>query len=116
MADDPKIRDVLTSSLSHSGYQTEIASTGFEAGFKVMAFKPGLIILDLMMPEVDGFEVCKWIKEDSRVSYIKVLAITGHDKEEERKRILESGADGYLAKPVDKERLLRNVENLLNGK
>ena len=113
--DDPQILDLLTKMLSNNNYQTEVASDGFEAGVKVMEFKPGLVILDLIMPGMDGFEVCRRIKENSN-SPIKILAITGYDTQENRDRIMEAGADGYMAKPVMRDALLRHVEDLLNRK
>ncbi|MCK4784425.1 MAG: response regulator, partial [Desulfobacteraceae bacterium] len=65
--------------------------------------------------DIDGFKVCRRIKEDPDTSHIKILALTGYDTEENRKKIMEAGADGYLAKPVEREVLLRHVENLLRA-
>ena len=112
--DDPQIRDLLTTILSKNGYQTEIATDGFDAGFKIRAFKPGLIILDLIMPGMDGFEVCKRVKENSGTSHIKILAITGFDSTENRERIMAAGAGGYLTKPVEMGTLLRHVKQLFD--
>ncbi len=112
--DDPKIQKVLTKILSAEKYETESASSGYEAGAKVVRFKPGLIILDLIMPEMSGFEVCRQVKEDPDTSHIKILAITGYDTEENREKIMEAGADGYLAKPLEKQTLIHHVNNLLN--
>ena len=111
--DDPLILDLLTKILSAQKYETAVASSGFEAGAKVIKFMPGLIILDLIMPEMSGFEVCRQIKEDPDTSHIKILAHTGYDTEENREKIMKAGADGYLAKPVEREALLRHVEGLL---
>ena len=99
--------------LSVHKYKTEVASSGFEAGAKVARFKPGLIILDLFMPEMSGFEVCRRIKEDPDTSHIKILALTGYDTEENREKIMKAGADGYMAKPVVIDVLIRHVEDLL---
>jgi CheY-like chemotaxis protein len=101
--------------LSAHQYETEVASSGFEAGAKVMKFKPSLIILDLIMPEISGFKVCRTIKEDPDTSHIKILAITGYDTKENLDRIMEAGADGYLAKPVVMDALLQQIEDLLNN-
>ena len=114
--DDPQIQDMLSKMLSLNNYQTEVASDGFEAGVKTIELKPGLIILDLFMPGMDGFEVCRKIKEDQETSHIKILAITGYDTQENRDRIMEAGADGYLAKPIERVVLLQRVEELLNKK
>ena len=111
--DDTKVQKFLTAMLSTKKYETETASSGFEAGAKVVQFKPGLIILDLFMPEMSGFEVCRQIKKGPETSHIKILALTGYDIKENRDRIMEAGADDYMAKPVEKDVLLRHVEDLL---
>ncbi len=113
--DDPDIRKIMTRFLSAKDYEVAVASDGFEAGTKVMDFNPDLLVLDLIMPGIDGFEVCKRIKKNPRTSHIKVLAITGYDTEENRDRIMEAGVDGYLAKPIERDRLLEEVEVLLAG-
>jgi len=111
--DDPKTQKYLNKMLSSNSYHIETASDGFEAGAKTIQFKPDLIILDLFMPGIDGFEVCKQIKENSNTSQIKILVLTGHDTQENRDRILQLGADAYLAKPVKKSLLIQNIKNLL---
>ena len=111
--DDPDIRKILTRFLSTEDYEVDTASDGFGAGARVMDFKPDLLVLDLIMPGMDGFEVCKRIKENPRTSHIKVLAITGYDTEENRARIMAAGADSYLIKPLESRLLLQKVEMLL---
>ena len=101
--------------LSTNGFRTEVASDGFEAGVKTVEFKPDLMVVDLYMPRMDGFEVCKQIKENSNTSHIKVLAITGYDTKENKDRILDAGADGYLVKPLERKILLQNIGDLLKG-
>jgi len=113
--DDPLILDLLTKILSAQKYETDVASSGFEAGAKVAKFEPDLIILDLIMPKMSGFEVCRQIKEDPDTSHIKILAITGYDTEENREKIMKAGADDYMAKPVKRDILLRHVEGLLGA-
>ena len=73
------------------------------------------MILDLFMPGMDGFEVCKQIKANSNTSHIKILAYTGYDTAENKERIMQAGADGYMAKPVSRKGLLENLENLLSS-
>ena len=119
--DDLKVQKLLTVMLSSDRYETETASSGFEAGSKVVRFKPDLIILDLIMPEMSGFEVCRQIKKDPETSHIKILVLTGYDSKENRDRIMEAGADDYMVKPMGKDVLLQHVEDLLiedlhNGK
>jgi len=114
--DDLQVQKLLTVMFSSKKFETKTASSGFEAGAKVVKFKPDLILLDLFMPEVSGFEVCKQIKKDSETSHIKILALTGYDSKVNRERIMEAGADDYMAKPVEKDVLLRHVEDLLSIK
>ena len=114
--DDSLIQELLTEILSKRNYETEVASEGFGAGTKVTDFKPDLIILDLIMPGMDGFEVCRRIKQNFKTAHIKILAITGYDTKENRDRIKEVGADGYMPKPVVMDRFILNVEDLLNNR
>ena len=112
--DDRNIQRVFTSVLLNEGYETETASDGFEAGIKVMQFKPDLIILDLFMPGMDGFDVCERIKKNSSTSQIKILAVTGYDTKESKDRIMQIGANGYLVKPMEKNKMLKMVKDLLS--
>jgi len=113
--DDPATQGMLTKIMARHGYQTEIAGDGFEAGAKVVQFKPGLLILDLIMPGMDGFEVCRKIKGNPQTSHIKILAISGYNTDENRNRIMEAGADRYLPKPFKNDLLVEYVKALLNG-
>jgi len=113
--DDPNIQTLLTKMLFDEKYKTEMASDGFEAGIKVMEFKPDLIILDLLMPGMDGFDVCERMKKNSSTSHIKILAVTGYDTKENKNRIMQAGADGYLAKPMSKNELVNMINDLLGG-
>ena len=114
--DDLQVQKLFTIMLSSKKYEIETASSGFQAGAKVVKFKPDLILLDLFMPEMSGFEVCKQIKKGPETSQIKILALTGYDSKVNRERIMEAGADDYMAKPVMRDLLLRHVEDLLNPK
>lgn len=111
--DDASVQKLLAKMLSANGFRTEVASDGFEAGVKTVQFKPDLMVLDLYMPGMDGFEICKQIKENSITSHIKILAITGYNTQANEDQILEAGADGYLVKPVERKTLLQNVDDLL---
>ena len=111
--DDPQVLKMLPRFFKGSGYDIAGAADGFEAGVKVMSFAPDLVVLDLMMPGIDGFEVCKRIKENPGTAHIKVLAVSGYGDEENEQRILAVGADVFLPKPIDNEILLKAVSNLL---
>lgn len=111
--DEPLMQKMIAAALTPRGYLCEAVSDGFAAGLKVMEFKPGLVILDLIMPGMNGFQVCRQIKQNRSMAYIKILAITGYDTPINRSRILAKGADGYLVKPMDLEVLRRMVDTLL---
>jgi len=101
--DDPDVSDFLVEliKMRHVQWAIETAKDGFTAGRKLGEYDPDLVILDLMLPGIDGFGVCRMIREDSALTDVKVLAITGYDSEEMRNKILNCGADDYLAKPMD---------------
>ena len=111
--DDLFTRKALQQLLISCQYETEIAGSGFEAGVKVTQFKPDLVLLDLIMPGMDGFEVCRLLKMDPGTSGIKILALTGYGTAENCEKIMEAGADDLLIKPVDPETLIPRIEKLL---
>lgn len=83
------------------------AFDGFEAGRKVSALKPGVVLLDIMMPGVDGVQVCKSLKSDPATEAIRVVAMTGHHSAELEAQILNSGAEVLLIKPFDSATVIR---------
>jgi excisionase family DNA binding protein len=93
------VRDVLKE-LSHK-FEVEVAKDAFDAGRLVVSFRPQLIFLDLMMPGVDGFEVCARLKKDPATANTEVIAITGYYTEANMERILNAGAAACLKKPLD---------------
>ncbi len=112
--DDPSVRNAIRRVLhqAHSkDYEIETASEGFEAGRILQKFQPDLVILDLKMPKMDGFEVCRQIKTHPETRHIKVLAMSGTVRKEEYQKALDLGADSFLEKPfseqVLKDRLLQ---------
>jgi excisionase family DNA binding protein len=112
--DEPAVVTFIESALRLEGkYALDSASDGFEAGQLVVSFQPDLIILDIMLPGMDGFEVCSRVKTDPKTAYIKVLAVTGFATDENIEKILHAGADDYLAKPLSMKDLLAKVNELL---
>lgn len=93
------IQEVLL--LDNPQYEIEIAHDGFRAGVLCANLNPDVVLLDLMLPGIDGFEVCRQIKQGARGSDISVIAITGYDDPDYKKRILQLGATHYLQKPID---------------
>ncbi|MCR9164202.1 MAG: response regulator [Nannocystaceae bacterium] len=108
------VRDVVKE-LNHQ-FEVEVAKDAFDAGRLVVSFRPQLIFLDLMMPGVDGFEVCTRLKKDSATKDTEVIAITGYYTEANTERILAAGAAGCLRKPLDVIEVRRKVIDAFNLK
>ena len=114
--DYPGARHLRSRILSEGGYEVLEAGTGTEALVIARALKPSLILLDVNLPDISGFEVCEQLKCDPTTAAIPVIQITGAWlSEEDRRRGLGSGADAYLVEPVDDITLLRNVVMLIES-
>jgi excisionase family DNA binding protein len=111
--DDLSIREMLGQALIDRGYEVEYAADGFDAGQKTIKFQPRLIILDMVLPRMDGYEVCRCLKEDPDTAKIKIIAISGFDTEDNRQRIFNCGADLFLPKPIDIKTFLKEIRNFL---
>ena len=109
--DDPQICRSIADLIRRLAPQveTEIARDGFEAGAKVESFRPHALVLDLMMPGMDGFEVCRKLRERPTLNHIRIVAITGFPSQENVDRVLAAGADACLPKPLDTERLVAEL-------
>jgi excisionase family DNA binding protein len=94
-------------------YELAVAMDGFDAGQQVATFEPDLIVLDIMLPGMDGFEVCRRVKSAAATEHVKVLVVTGYATEENIEKILHIGADDYLAKPLKLQDLHDKVGELL---
>ncbi len=108
-------RDMLSRRLVRRGYQVEIAVDGRQGLSMATSSSPDLILLDLSLPEMDGWEVLQELKKDPRMKCIPVVALTAHALVTDRSRALEAGFDDYDIKPVEMPRLLKKMETLLNG-
>lgn len=89
--------------------EVEVANNGFAAGATVYKFIPNIILLDLMMPWLNGFEVCKRIKSEQATRDIRIIAMTGFFSKENIDRILMAGAETCLSKPINKDTLLKAI-------
>jgi len=107
-------RDMLSRRLVRRGYKVEIAVDGREGLSMASASSPDLILLDLSLPEMDGWEVLRQLKQDPRMKRIPVVALTAHALVTDGNRALEAGFDDYDIKPVEMPRLLKKMETLLN--
>jgi putative two-component system response regulator len=114
--DDPMIVDVLTRFLSREGYEVITAQNGVEALGQVERHKPDLILLDVTMPEMDGFTTCRRLKDDERTALIPITMLTGLDDREHRTRGIEAGADDFLTKPFEHSILRARIRSQLRLK
>ena len=116
VVDDAPDNIQLLSGLLKEKYKIKAATSGEKA--LIVARKsppPDLILLDVMMPGMDGYEVCRQLQADAATRAIPVVFVTGHATQEEQQRGLEMGAAAYLSKPVAPQELLSTVERLLNS-
>jgi len=115
--DDESIIELATLLIkrTHTNCIVRSAMDGFEAGIQVILFNPDLVILDLKLPGIDGFEVCKKIKSNPQTKHIKILAVTGYHSLKAKQEILSHGADGYLPKPFDNKEFVQTVKEMLTA-
>ncbi len=114
--DDTAIVELLKELLGDiENLDIETAFSGYEAGLRIGTFNPHIIILDLWMPGINGFEVCKHLKYNPETSNIKILAITGYPSEQSMEKISNIGADIFLEKPLDTKHLRDVVEEMIYG-
>ncbi len=117
IADDvPANCELLEAYLANIDCETELAVDGNEAMEKVASFKPDLVLLDVMMPKLSGFEVCQKIKSDPATSGVMVLMVTALNELGDIERAIDAGTNDFLSKPVNRVELTKRVENLLKLK
>lgn len=117
IADDNQLnRELLEAYLAERDYDIAMAVDGQDTLRQVDAFKPDLILLDIMMPKLSGFEVCRQLKDDPQRSKIMILMVTALNQLGDIERAVAAGTDDFLSKPVSKVELLKRVENMLRLK
>ncbi len=114
--DNEMNRDMLTRRLARRGYEIDAARDGEEALVRAAATVPDLVLMDLNLPVLDGFEATRRLKAGPGTSRIPVIALSAHAMSEDRERALAAGCDDFDTKPVDLERLIRKMDGLLSGK
>lgn len=110
--DDPVIQRLLQVNLEMEGYEVELAADGEEALTKVRSFKPEIILLDIMMPKKDGWQVCAELKEDSEFEAVPIVFLSARAQDADVQRGTDLGADAYITKPFDPIDLLELVADL----
>lgn len=111
--DDLDISNMLRIYFTAQGYEVDVALRGTEALEKTRQVMPNLIILDIMLPDIDGYEVCRNLRLNTRTSHIPVIFLTQRDERSDRLQGLELGADNYITKPFDIDELKLYVQNAI---
>lgn len=101
--------------VEQAGYQLQSAHTGEEVLEKIAAFQPDLILLDVMMPKINGFEVCRRVRQNPNWQHIKIIMLTAKGREVEVAKGLALGADAYIIKPFSTKELMAEIKRILNG-
>lgn len=109
--DDEHLARYVVELFMHSsdGILVETAKDGFEAGRKTLSFRPHVMLLDLMMPGMDGFELCRVLKDDPETKDIRIIAMTGYPTQENIDIVLAAGAEKCLSKPIEAKLLMEAV-------
>ena len=116
IADDNEAnRELLEAYLSElrCDHEVAVASDGQETLEQVEQFQPDIVLLDVMMPKLSGFEVCRKLKQDDKTRRILILMVTALNELGDIERAVEAGTDDFLSKPVQKPELIKRVENML---
>ncbi len=114
--DEDDVAQVMRYNLQKAGYRTVVAENGEQALRTVRVCPPDLVLLDLMLPEMDGWEVCRVLRASEQARDTPVVMVTAAATEEARVLSLRVGADDFVAKPFPMQALLRKVRKLLDGR
>ena len=112
--DEVDLVEMLSIRLEANDYEVSVAYDGQEGLDKARALKPDLVLLDILMPKLDGFKVCQALKKDPLTKKIPVIMLTAKDRADDIKQAKQIGADGYIIKPFDADTLLLNIKDQLD--
>jgi len=112
--DIPGLIHILQLEVQRLGYETILASNGEEAVEMALAQLPNLIMMDIMMPEMDGLEAARRIRENPQTRTIPIIAVTALSSRKDKKKCLDSGCDDYLSKPFTASKLSSSITKLLD--
>ena len=111
--DDTHNRRIFETVLRHAGFQVAVASAGDEALRSAREDRPDLILMDLSIPVVDGWECARQLKADPETRPIQIIALTAHAMRGDEERAIQAGCDGYLAKPISPKKVVEEVKRYL---
>jgi excisionase family DNA binding protein len=112
--DDQELVELMTKVLEEDGrFEVRVATTGFDAGMMVKEYRPDIIVLDVMLPDINGKEVCQRVRADNTLEDVRILCISGMIEEDKIQDLKLSGADDFLHKPFEIEALIERMCALL---
>ena len=114
--DDPSLTDLLSVILKEEGYEVMASNSPKDVLFLARQFLPDVLLLDIMMPELDGFDVCEFFKRDAQLKFTRIIILTARDDRESRVRCYKAGADLFLPKPFEVDELRQIVSNYAESK
>lgn len=113
--DDPAILEMLVELLEREGrFEVQTASTGFDAGMRCKEFRPDVIILDYMLPDINGNAVCRTIRADKSMEGVKIIIVSGVVNREDVAKLLECGADDFIQKPFKIDHMINRITELVS--
>lgn len=107
--DNQDAADTLKLMLRMSGHEASVAYSGPEGLRKALVYQPTIVLCDLGLPGMDGYEIARMLRAESSMANMRIIAITGYGQPEDRKRALDAGFDEHFVKPVDPSRLLEHL-------
>ncbi len=114
--DNEMNRDMLSRRLQRKGYEVEIAVDGLEGVEKATTSRYDVILMDMSLPEIDGWEVTRRLRTQEGMQHTPIIALTAHAMAGDREKAIEAGCDDYDTKPIELPRLLSKIEALLDGR
>lgn len=111
--DEEDMADILSMRFEINGYGVIVAKDGEEAIKKTEEARPDLMILDLMLPKISGFEVCKMLRSKKEYENFPIIVLSALDQQEDREKAIRNGADAYFIKPFDLELLLNKIKTFI---
>ncbi|HEU4335393.1 MAG TPA: response regulator [Candidatus Eisenbacteria bacterium] len=113
--DEPDLVRILEFALRGAGYQVEVAADGQEGLKKARETRPDIILLDLMLPKLDGYKICRMLKFDERYRHIPIIILSARTQEGDQSLAIEMGANLFVTKPYEFEEILGHIETLLKS-
>ena len=114
--DHPAQRDIMAQMLELSGYEVAVAADGVDGVERARSWSPDLILMDLRMPRMDGFEAIRELRKDPNTADIPIIAISAWASAKHKERAMDAGANEHFTKPVDLARLLETINRFLGNK